>query len=54
MSGVRNLSNAIANDPSFATQTKGVLTAKEAAQMVQKPSDSGGGKNSPNRKGNKG
>lgn len=40
MSGVKNLSNAIANDPSFAKQTKGILTAAEAKQFVCDPAKS--------------
>lgn len=34
MSGMKNLANAIANDPSFASQTKGILTRAEAKQFV--------------------
>lgn len=37
MSGMKNLANAIANDPSFAAQTKGAMTAKEADQFVCAP-----------------
>lgn len=47
MSGMKNLANAIANDPSFAEQTKGVMSASEAKQFV---SD---GKSSPLPKGEK-
>lgn len=37
MSGMKNLANAIANDPSFASQTKGAMTAAEAKQFVSAP-----------------
>jgi hypothetical protein len=37
MSGNRNLANAIANDPSFAKQTKGIMTASEAKMFVSEP-----------------
>lgn len=40
MSGMRNLANAIATDPSFAKQTKGMMTAAEAEQFVCKPEKS--------------
>ena len=40
MSGMKNLANAIANDPSFAQQTKGTLTAEEAKQFVCDPAKS--------------
>lgn len=45
MSGVTRLANAIANDPAFASQTKGIMTRAEAKQFV---SD---GKTSPMPKG---
>lgn len=37
MSGMKNLANAIANDPSFAKQTKGILSASEAKEFVAQP-----------------
>lgn len=37
MSGMKNLANAIANDPSFAKQTKGVMSAAEAKEFVAQP-----------------
>ena len=35
--GMKNLAGAIAVDPTFASQTKGVMSKAEAAQLVQDP-----------------
>lgn len=44
MSGMKNLAAAIATDPSFASQTKGLMTREEAAKYVPVGKDAGNGK----------